>query len=183
MENSFKLKKSELGNAIKLFKKGLRLEKPPGSMTTNQISGMLNRYSSIVVRHKGALIGLVSFRINKKGLYLGFICVDKLGMGTGSRLMQEVANYAVKKGIKNIYSEVSLVDKRASGFYNALGFDGYGKEKGGFLRKIKVDAARLGKGDGKEKEGQVHKAVEMAPRARRAPALTLHCPARRRPAL
>ena len=131
-----KLKKPDMKRAATLFKKSLKLEIPKGSMTTKEIFEVLNDSHTLVYRSGSSIRGLVSFKEKNRNLQIEFICVDRPGKGIGFVLMNGVAKYAKKRGIRYVRSTASSLDRRAMGFYTALGFKNYGMVS--FCYKVKA---------------------------------------------
>lgn len=116
------MKASEKTYVIDLFKKRLSMEVPKGRMTNSEVRRMLENCTTFVCRKNGSIQGFVSFTAFKKEVNLKFIYAHTRRHGIGTLLMGRVAKYAIKNGLTAINSEVSVLDRAASGFYSSVGF-------------------------------------------------------------
>lgn len=116
------MKGLERTRIIDLFKKGLSVEVPKGSMTTSEVLRVLEKSTNLVYRENGIIQGFISFTNSAKAVDLEFIYVHKQRHGVGTLLVGRVAKYAIKNKLIAINSEVSVLDRRANGFYSSLGF-------------------------------------------------------------
>ena len=140
-----KLNKKDIRKAALVYKNGISLEIPKGNMQLKECIERLKNIECFVYKNK-KIEGLVSFELIKPVIRLDFICSLKLRKGIGKKLIKKLADYALRKKIKLIYSNVSSKDKRALSFYKYLGFKKYGKyyaNKNFLLYKIKASPSKI----------------------------------------
>ncbi|MCL5680347.1 MAG: GNAT family N-acetyltransferase [Candidatus Marsarchaeota archaeon] len=116
------MKRSERPAIVRLFQKGLPMQVPKGSMTKAEIEEVLAASTTLIYSETDAIGGFVSFTRTHNGLRIEFIFSDKRRKGIGTMLMRRAARHAKRLGLAYVSSEVSVMDKRASGFYDSLGF-------------------------------------------------------------
>ena len=140
-----KLNKKDIKKAALVYQKGLSLEIPKGNMQLKECIERLKNIECFIYKNK-KIEGLISFELIKSVIRLDFICSLKLRKGIGKKLMKKLADYALRKKIKFIYSNVSSKDKIALKFYKYCGFKKYGKyfaNKNFLLYKIKASPSEI----------------------------------------
>lgn len=82
----------------------------------------------LYINNKKNIKGLVTFTFRtESAIDIIFICSIELRKGIGTKLIKELAEYAIKNKASVIYSAVSSGDKGVMKFYKNCGFRRYGK--------------------------------------------------------
>ena len=118
------------------------MEVPKGSMTKNEVSKVLAKSTTFVYRENSAIQGFISFTRTNKAIHLEFIYARKRRHGIGTLIMKRVAMHAIKNKLVAIDSEVSIMDRRAYGFYSSLGFK-KSKKINYFLYKTRAEPSMV----------------------------------------
>ncbi len=144
--------------AAELYAKGLLMEDPPGS--TEPFEELLiamrlhlqayrrqpqNRHIWLAKKSE-VFIGLLDFYHKPDELFVRFLCAIPPSQGTGTRLIQHLAAYALANQINVIKTTVSSIDSRALKFYfEHLGFQKTSlvQEEGFNLHLASVEPKRL----------------------------------------
>jgi RimJ/RimL family protein N-acetyltransferase len=136
------LRKKDIDEAVKVWKKGLTMEIPEGTETNREIRSRLKEFRTFVYKEKDKIIGLLSFTFEEDGsIDIVFICTMVLRKKIGTKLISKLAKFALKNKIHAIYSNVSPEDERAMSFYKRCGFRRFGKpyiDAGVLLYKIRA---------------------------------------------
>lgn len=144
-----KLKKKDIVEAAKVFNKGLSMEIPKGYATLDETTALLNKIHTFVHKTNSKIDGLLSFEYkNKDKIKIKFICALNLRKGIGKKLIKKLVNFALRKRIKFIYSNVSTKDKRVMKFYESCGFKKYGQyyaRKDFLLHRVKAKPEKINK--------------------------------------
>ena len=122
-----KLKKKDIKETAKVYRKGLEMQIPKSDYPLEEIIKNLEKFQVYVYKDKQKIKGLLSFKVQDNKIKIDFICSLKLRKGIGKKLIQRLAEFSVKNKIKTIYSNVSSKDKRVINFYKNCGFEIYGK--------------------------------------------------------
>lgn len=122
-----KLKKKDIKEAAKVYQKGLSMEIPKGYCNLDKLIKVLDKeVLGYVYKIKNKIKGLVSFYFNGKDrIVIDFICALIQRKGIGTKLMKKLANLALKKKVRYIYSTVLTKDKKVMAFYKNCGFKKY----------------------------------------------------------
>lgn len=130
------LSKKHLDETASVYAQGLLMEKPPGSTESlDELTEGLRLHLKIFLmeqkknRHiwlaleDTAIIGLLDFYHRPDELFIRFICAIPPNKGTGTRLLQHLAEYGQSHNLTAIRTTVSSIDSRALNFYfEHLGF-------------------------------------------------------------
>ena len=87
-----------------------------------QING---NYTYFLFYEKEELLGYMGICVEENMLELSkiYLLFDKRGRGIGNRVMKWLENYAKENGCNTVELDVLVENKRALGFYKALGFE------------------------------------------------------------
>lgn len=128
--------KKHLDETASVYAQGLLMENPPGSTDPLEelTEGMrLHLKIFLMEQHKNrhiwlaledsSIIGLLDFYHRPDELFIRFICAIPPYKGTGTRLLQHLAEYGQSHNLTVIRTTVSSIDSRALNFYfEHLGF-------------------------------------------------------------
>lgn len=138
-----KLKKKNIKEAAKVYQKGLSMEIPKGYCKLDKLIKVLDKeVLCYIYKIDNKIKGLISFYFKGKyNIVVDFICAIYQGRGIGTKLMKKLADYALKKKVRYICSNVSTKDKKVMTFYKNCGFKKYKQyyvRKGFLLYNVKT---------------------------------------------
>ncbi len=116
------LKRTDIEEAVDVYKEGMKMEKPPGQGSRSYVREILEDNRCIVYKEEGEIKGLAEFEGFERFVELNFMCALEPGKGIGSCLMKKLAEHCKEQGFDRIVTGVSNKDERAQSFYDSLGF-------------------------------------------------------------
>jgi hypothetical protein len=153
------LSTQNLEQAARIYAEGLLMEEPPGSSgPLDELIESLELHLQIVLKAKvnrliwlatlnNMVKGLLDFYHRPTELFIRFICAIPPGQGTGTWLLNQLAQYGISQKIESIKATVSALDSRAQQFYfHHLGFQKVGsrlEEQGFELILAKISSQTL----------------------------------------
>lgn len=133
------LLKENLEQAARIYAQGLLMEEPPGSSEPiDELVESLELHLQIALgvkenrqiwlaMRKDIIKGLLDFYHRPNELFIRFICAIPPRQGTGTLLLNQLAQYGLSNQVDHVKATVSSLDSRAQQFYfNHIGFQKVG---------------------------------------------------------